>query len=342
MTTSIPIDDPRVFPAGFDAASGKLSFCRADRAALSGAAFLDERFVADAESLGAVDAQALVGVLEQSQAVAAPDFILHTAFCCSTLISRCLDLPGINLALREPGVLMDLANALRMAAPPARAPLSRVLVTTLGLLARPHASGERVLLKPTNAATSLYAGALEAVPSARAVLLYSSLRAFLISVLKKGEKGRHFVRTLYNIFCLDGGGLSRLPARQAMTFTDLQVAALVWRHQIECFQALLETTAPERLLTLDGDRFLAEPRAVLGELCGFFGLPVDGPGLDAVAEGPLLARNAKFEGQDFDLGTRQSEAREMESRWGAELDLICGWAASLQLDRAVDARFTTT
>ncbi|HSG88862.1 MAG TPA: hypothetical protein VLA56_06600 [Pseudomonadales bacterium] len=340
MSTAVPPDDPTFFPAAFDATAGTLSFCRAERRTLSEAAFLDDRFVAGAESLGAIAAATLSGRAAADTTPAAPAFVLHTAFCCSTLISRCLDLPGINLSLREPGVLMDLANALRMVPPERRPAVREALAVTVGLLARGHAPGERILVKPTNAATSLYASLLEVAPDARAVLLFSGLRAFLVSVLKKGEAGRHFVRALYNIFALDGTGLSRIPARQAMAFTDLQVAALVWRHQVESFQGLLDALPGERLHVLDGDRFLADPRAALGALCGFLRLDVDDETLDAVATGPALARDAKFDDQAFDVGTRRSEARAVESRWGTELDLICGWAGPLVLDRPVDPRFT--
>jgi len=42
-----------------------------------------------------------------------PRFIFHTAFC-ATFLSRCLDVEGVSINLREPQILLDAANAKRL------------------------------------------------------------------------------------------------------------------------------------------------------------------------------------------------------------------------------------
>jgi hypothetical protein len=37
-------------------------------------------------------------------------FVFHTAFCCSTLLARALDVPGSSMGLKEPSVLVDFAS----------------------------------------------------------------------------------------------------------------------------------------------------------------------------------------------------------------------------------------
>lgn len=327
--------DPGCFPSSYDASSDSVRFHRVQRDDLARAAFLDARLTAPLGELGPLPAGDL-----PEPAGAPPHFVLHTAFCCSTLLARCLDAPGINLSLREPGILMDLANALRTAPPEGQQRIRTTCRRVLGLLARPFADAESVLIKPTNAITSLYPLLPRLLPSSRFVLLHSGLRAFLVSVIKKGEQGRHFVRTLYNIFALDGTGLSRLPQRQAMTFTDLQVAALVWRHQIEALQGVLEDAAAPRSIVLDGDAFLADPLAHLRRVRDGLGLGIPDAELAAIASGPLFQRNAKFDDQAYDSGARDAEARDIEAVWGDTLDLICQWAGSLELDRAVAPVFS--
>jgi hypothetical protein len=265
-----------------------------------------------------------------------PAFLFHTAFCCSTLIARCLDQQGHCLSLKELGLLMDLANALRMA--PDAATRARVREATrsgLRLLARPQVAEERVLLKPANAAAGLHGTMLELMPESRGVLLFSDLRAFMTSILKKGETGRAFVRTLYNIFSLDGTGLSRIPSRQAMGFTDMQVAALVWRHQMETHAGLLQAHG-DRLMVLDCEDFLSRPAAVLQQLDSHLQLGLGDERIEAVVAGDLLQRNAKFADDDFDAATRRSEAARVEGQWGEDLDRIVDWTRGLTLDRPLE------
>lgn len=326
------LTDPGCFPAALDRRQGRFRFCRADRAGLSAAPFLDARFSGDHPAAGSLPLHEL-RVAEPPQP---PGFLFHTAFCCSTLIARCLDREGACLALKEPGLLMDLANALRMA--PDAAARARVREATragLCLLARPPVAGERVLMKPANAAAGLHGAMLELMPGSRGVLLFSDLRAFLTSILKKGEAGRAFVRTLYNIFSLDGTGLSRIPSRQAMGFTDLQVAGLVWRHQMETHAALLQAHG-ERLMVLDCEDFLARPAEVLGQLRSHLQLELTDARIEEVVAGDLLRRNAKFDADDFDATTRRSEAERVEGQWSGDLDRIGDWIRGLTLDRPLE------
>jgi len=329
---SADVTDPGCFPTAFDPATHTIRFCRVGRADLVEAPFLDRRLTDRLPALGSIGADAAIA--EQARA---PDFVLHTAFCGSTLLARSLDVRGINVSLREPNVLMDLANAVRIRPPAEQARIRRALGNALALLARPFESDEHVLIKPTNSATSLYLPICEALPTARFVLLHSSLRAFLVSVIKKGEEGRHFVRTLYNIFALDGTGLGRIPQRQAMAFTDLQVAALVWRHQIETLEALRERVGATRALTLDGDAFIANPGRHLRRVRDFLGMALGDDEVDEIARSGLFRRNAKFESEEYDAGVRESESREIEGAWGTTLDLITRWGRGLVLDRPVAA-----
>ena len=324
--------DPGCFPAALDTREGRFQLCRADRAGLSAAPFLDARFTGERPSAGSLP---LHGI-EVPPPRQPPLFLFHTAFCCSTLIARCLDQEDRCLALKEPGLLMDLANALRMAPDAAsRTAVREAARTGLRLLARPQLPGERVLIKPANAAAGLHDAMLELMPESRGVLLFSDLRAFMTSILKKGETGRAFVRTLYNIFALDGTGLSRIPSRQAMGFTDMQVAALVWRHQMETHAGLLRAHG-ERLMVLDCEDFLARPAGVLRRLRSHLGLDLADERIEAVVGGDLLRRNAKFADDDFDATTRRTEAEQVEGQWSEDLDRIGNWARGLILDRPLE------
>src|SRR5262245_28901211 len=97
------VGDRMWFPLGLDLAQNKLAFVLTDRETVAEQPFLEsERWNTRELPHRSVDLReiATTEVYEPPRI----DFIWHTAFCCSTLISRALDRPGHNIALREPSV----------------------------------------------------------------------------------------------------------------------------------------------------------------------------------------------------------------------------------------------
>jgi hypothetical protein len=324
------IADPAWLPERLDHRRGVLRFARMSRAALAREAFLDERAAPSAEARVEAPFDAVIAA---TKAGAAPRFIFHTAFCCSTLLARALDAPGHALALKEPAVSLDLADAMRVDQRYRGEYGARAARTIFALLARPHQGTEAVVVKPTNAASLLIGPA--AAAGAPMILLYGSLRDFLISVLKKSEEARAFFRKQYLSFAMDGAGVAAIEPRQAMGFTDLQIAALVWRHQIEAFASACVSPAV-RAATLDYRRLLADPPKVLAAAARHLQLTTPPEILGAAARGEIFARNAKFSDQRFDATQRDAEDATVEARWKKELDLIENWASALSL--GVDAK----
>jgi hypothetical protein len=100
-------------------------------------------------------------------------FIFHTAFCCSTLLTRALDIPGVSMGIKEPGVLTHFAydSALGRQPPGAIAALS----VTLDLLSRPLSPGETQIIKPSTPGNHLMPQMLHA--SAQMLRRSCSIRA---------------------------------------------------------------------------------------------------------------------------------------------------------------------
>jgi len=324
------LNDPAWFPAAIDAKAGTLGFARIDRDSLSKEAFLDQRMASSVtaqETAGL--AEVIAGLSGQQQA--APAFIFHTAFCCSTLLARALDAPGTALALKEPDVLMGLANVLRVDEElrGSRDRAEALVQSIFGLLARRFADDERILVKPTNAANNLLPDAVRC--GAPIVLLYGDLRSFLVSVLKKGEACKSFVRQQYNIFALDAEGLAAIPQRQAIAFTDLQAATVVWRHQMELFQRTLSACQRKQVVSLDFRMLLEKPVPVLQAVARHLDLPHSVAALESVVNGPIFTRNAKFADQAYNTGQRNQDVETIEERYGETLDLIGDWGGQLDL-----------
>lgn len=194
-----------------------------------------------------------------------PRYIFHTAFCCSTLLARSLDREGVSLAVKEPDILMKLANLERN-----QPGIAARLVPTIetGLFQHPGFD-ERIVVKPTNAANRIIPHLMQNT-AARAIIIHSDLESFLLSIARKGEEGRIFVRRLYNIFLADTPFAQSLNARDVFTFSDLQIAAFVWAMQCAQIEAAV-SLAPDRYRLLHCDLFLADPEPVLGRGNAFLG-----------------------------------------------------------------------
>lgn len=305
----------------FDPASGQGRFVRAARADLIGAPFLDDRWdVSKFETRSAP--------LPPVGAPVEAGFLWHTGFCGSTLLAGCLDAPGRLLPVREPKALMTLANLKRTEALGGRRLDPDLFARVLAPLAQGETPSERVLLKPTNAAGNLIHEAAR-LTRGPALLLYSDCRQFLISLLKKGEGGRAYARSLFLVLRMDGRLDPAWSERELFKLTDLQVAALAWRLQIAELAAGAAALGPERAVALDFATFLDDPEGVLRALDARFGAGLGDEGVRRVLDGPLMRTDAKQRGRPMSVEQRKAEADRFEDQFGAELDRLVRWSGAL-------------
>ena len=331
------LSDPAWFPETMDTGRDVIRFARVTADGLRATPFLDQRMapiVSDRRDLRLSEAMTAWRT-NKARKTHIPAFIFHSAFCCSTLLARAMDMPGTCLSLKEPDILMGLANAIRVDENLMRNvdAQNRLVDFVFGLLGRRFKTGERILLKPTNSANNLLSHALRV--KAPTLTLYGDLRSFLVSVIKKGEPGRGFVRLQYNIFSLDPGALGTIQQRQAMGFTDLQVAALIWRHQLEGFTSQLANPRSGHPASLDFRELLAEPAASLAEISKHLKFRHGREALSDIAHGSVFKQNSKDAQEEYDSARRDEEEAALEARHGETLDLIVPWANNITLDRAL-------
>ncbi len=335
MTTPVKISpadliaDASWLPHRLDMGRRVVSFGRFEREALSRASFLDYRIEAAAQAWADASIDDLLAA-SSSVRPAKPAFLFHTSYCCSTLLSRALDRPGSVLALKEPEIVMGLSNAYRMAQhQAAQDEIHKLRNLLLALIARPHVGDECVLVKPTNAANNLVP--LFAALDIPIILLYGDLRGFLTSVIKKGDPCKTLIRQIYRVYAMDNIGVSAIPQRDALALTDLQIAALVWRHQIELFNAVLSTPRNTTVRPLDFHTLLQRPAETLNAASDHLKLAHDVDYCRTVAEGALFRTDAKDESRTYDATQRAQEERALMGQHADALDLIEGWAFKLSL-----------
>lgn len=306
--------DPGLFLHDIDLGSGQGRFVRSDRATLSAEPFLDHRWRA------ADQADTVLPLTGLQVAMPGPprlDFIWHTSLCASTLLSTCLDSPGRCLALKEPRSLVILAD-LKRSGQLARNP--DLAKSVFASLARRFEPDEHILVKPSNGANTLMIEAA-AHTRGRAILLYSDCESFILSVARKGGAGFAYVRELFTTLAADGHPITRWSPADLLRLTDLQLAAVVWRMQMDMLE-VASGRLGERARSLDCRVFLEDPGWVLPRIDDFLGLGVGRERLDAVVNGPLLERDAKQPGQGFDARRRADEQARLRAQFGADLDAV--------------------
>ena len=251
------LGDPEWLPSRWDRQANTLQFVHLSRADHDGVTFLGEEYLAKLQPPSLTLDLAEIAAAKPP-AAPSPHYIFHSAFCCSTLLARALDLPGTSMALKEPQILNTVTEAAR-----AKALSREVLQLFAGLLARPFGAGERVIIKPSNVVNLLATGLLEIDAGSKAIFLYAPLRRFLRSVADKGLFGRVWARTVFKTLRVDTGLNFGYSSEDLLDLTDLQVAALAWLMHHAQAAALIERL-PGRVRTLDSETFLARRSDTLG------------------------------------------------------------------------------
>lgn len=267
--------------------------------------FLDHRIAADTAHPEEVAIEELLAEPILGTASAPSGFVFHTAFCCSTLLARSLDMPGRSLVLREPAGLLQLADLKRgLTTSPRSADL--LLAPTLDLLTRPFTPGERVIIKPTNLVNNLAADILARRPGTHALLLYDELEPFLLAVLKRPRESARGVAQFLDRLLADSIGRAWAEAH-AVPKSLTERAALVWALQILNLRELLAGDRTERLRALGAGELLADPPAALAAGAAWLGLELTREEAAGIAAGPAWTHHAKDPGIAYTPVRRREE-----------------------------------
>lgn len=331
-SASLEFLDPRHFPVSYDAKTDAFLFTRMDEATLL-APFLDSR-------LGAAWDRRMpfpAARIRTPKTPHPPTWLFHTAFCCSTLLARALHDPPATVSLKEPHVLLDLAN-LSLARSHAPELLRARIDTTVSLLGRPWTEGGRILLKPTNVANRLLQALLDAAPGSRAVLLHGSLEEFLVSCIKKLPGAEQPLRWMVQ-YLLPGTRLERvLGIASGQPFNPVESAVLIWHAQMELYADALAADVGDRLRTLSMDTLLARPDTAVAACAEWLGLPShpsDDPLVRHERIAAVFSRNSKTADARYGPEKRERERQQLRTLHGPLVDAALEWAAREVTPQAV-------
>lgn len=323
MAVSTYVRDASWLPHVYDPRSDELTFVHLTRDAHRNASFLHPDQLRDAPVSPPVPVPS-ISQAEVRAAAGQAHFIFHTAFCCSTLLTRALDVPGVAMGLSEPNIIMQFAKLWADVRRPPGAVTA--LQTSIDLLSRPFAAGEAQVIKPSNAANHLIPSLLHVCSNAKALIISSSLELFLTAVVRRGAEGRLSVRQFLRGFFDTLPFQTNISEEEALLLTDLQAAALAWLMQVGYLDSIVARFG-DRVRVLDCDTFLARPADTLAALADFFGLGE--ADWQAVADGPVFSQHAKNLGRPFNAEAHAMQQEEARALYRKELANAWAWAQAV-------------
>jgi hypothetical protein len=315
--------DPLWLAHRYDESQDAIHFVRLSREGHRAATFITDEYI-PAETprlvLGRSDVAAAAGP------PAPLHFIFHSAYCCSTLLARALDIETVSMGLKEPLILNDMVGWRRRGADPGR--LAAMLDVSLTLLARPFAPGETVVVKPSNILNGIAPALLGLRPRSNALLLYAPLPDFLRSIARKGLWGRRWVRELFIGQLRDGIVDLGLGEQHYLDLTDLQIAAAGWLAQHDVFAHMVSRFGADRVRTLDSATLTARPDETMARLSDLFGLGLDDRAVDRVLAGPAFTSHSKSKA-GFSVADRLAEQRDAAETHADEIEKVAIWAEAV-------------
>ena len=315
--------DPAWLPHAYDVATDALTFAYLPREKQRPATFLFDDKLGEVRKSAPIPLNALP--LDRIRAEARPiHFIFHTGYCCSTLLCRALDVPGVSMALKEPQIMYAISEPV-LAGKDVERRLN-ALGVILDLMSRGLTPGETQIIKSTYTDIALVEPILESRPSTRALFLHGPLSEFLRSVAKRGLHGRANMRGLYERLSQKIALPTGYTAVDLFRQTDLQISAMNWLMQIARYQQLAQRYEPSgRVRTLSADQLLANKGQSLKKLAVHFGLNTEASKWDAIAAGPAFKENAKRPGEAYNDAARAREQASLAAAHGKEIDMVSTW-----------------
>lgn len=255
-------------------------------------------------------------------------FIAHTALCGSTLLSRCLDIPGACLPYKEPYLFHNLSGIWRLGLQKdLHAKVGRVrphiLDLALALSARTYGASEKPVVKLTDTCTSLLPSILARNPGSKILLLYHELHRFLVAMLRHPER-RQYARNMQIRAEADLRVVGRKDLLEDAELSDARCAALVWMGLMYPYMRLL-AAAPYRIRSLNAAAFFADPESTLNRLDAFFDLEIGSARVKRRLSDGVMSRHSKSDEHDFDSDSYQAELESAETALRDEIDDAVAW-----------------
>jgi len=321
---------PEWYPLEMDLERRSVTFVRMSQKAYRRSVFhathAARRFGTDAFTVRLDDV--LFGASSAARAARRAHFILHCAFCCSTLLARYLELLPASVVLKEPQWLTQLALARNNSV----AGWSELFDLSVHLLTRTYEPDEIAIIKTNIPCNRFGERFLERNGQATVTFLMTPIRDFLLAALKSDF--RHSRVRWWNRDLRESNAAwpRSLAAVDCEKLTIEQAAAFFWLQTRVLCSELAAGPHGSRVLVLNGQRIAESPQEVLPAVAAMCGRTLNHEQLRWLVDHPTSRQYSKNTSRPFDANSRHQELEDLEKRHGKQADAAVDWAMSLGLD----------
>jgi hypothetical protein len=316
---------PDFFPAKIDWQRQAIVFAQMSRESFRRSTFLDERLVRGGSASFSAGLAELSPNFTTEQAKRPSHYILHGAFCGSTLMARHLEELPHCFVLKEPELLAQLARSESSRSEAAAfGSWMDWFELSLSLLARAYPSDTAVVTKVCDVCNWMGSRLLDHDDRTKIVFLSSPLKTFLLSVLKRDDRRRWCrgrVRQLH-------GHLVQIPFLTDISVEDLsdgQRAAVLWLLNSFLCNSLLARPDADRVRSLNSEELIRRPLDNLFDAADFFGLTDDEANQAALTALRPLSYHAKDLHLPYDAASRATDLDDAVVRFGGEVRAAISW-----------------
>jgi hypothetical protein len=326
---------PDFFPMRIDLQRHVVVFVQMSRETFRRSSFLDQRAILAGPAARFVDLDELVERLSSGPTGCPAHFILHGAYCGSTLLARYFEELPHCLVLKEPQLLAQIAGLGN--AGPAGTLGSRAWAdwfdAVLTLLSRTDAGDAAVLIKAPDQFNWLGNRLLDRDRTAKIIFLSAPLRVFLLSAVKSEER-RRWLRSRARGLRVQ---LAQVPFQGELVPDELthgQLGAVLWLLNSFLCSNLLARPDADRILVMSSEDLIGRPRETFHEAVEFLGLTRD----EDIRRTLGAFRPINYYSKEpdvpvhFDAATRGAALAQIEKRFGREVEAAMVWATRMSAD----------
>jgi hypothetical protein len=339
------MSSPDLFPIGLDDRGEHIYFVPMSRESYRASTFLDYRVIRKGLDTYPLSLRELLDAQPFGPRPNPTHYILHGAFCCSTLLTRYLDLVPSLFVLREPDLirqvlLLKQATKLADSSGDSSLPYSwnSLLELAVTLLSRTYEPYEIALIKCSDLCNCMGEILLERDRRSKLVLISTKLRVFLLAVLKSDTRRRWVRRRVNSALRLNPVTACNLSGTEVNALTDAEVAAYLWLLNMYLYQAVLQKRG-ECICLLDGDDIANRPSETLLSVTEVLGAPVSGDKLKEMVSHWSCSMHSKNLLTSFDAELRNRELATTDARFGAEADEGVRWATKVASEWSYECPF---